>query len=221
VSSLEINCLQGSIEWEQARMGVVTASELHRIVTPKRKKLSDTRHVYMDELLSEWRLGYHEGGFGGSYWTERGHEMEVAAYSAIEFFTDTKLRPVGFVYRDLFKRVGCSPDALIGDDGGAEIKSPKLASTYGHGRAVGAPEEHSPQVQGCMWVTGRKWWIFASYHPAATPLIVRVDADKEWHAALDLHIPPFIAELEERKAVERSKGFTSPLEHAPQLKKAS
>lgn len=25
------------------------------------------------------------------------------------------------------------------------------------------PEEHIPQIQGCMFVTGRKWWDFISF----------------------------------------------------------
>ena len=32
---IEINCIQGSREWHQARLGLVTASEVSRIITPK------------------------------------------------------------------------------------------------------------------------------------------------------------------------------------------
>ena len=32
---IEINVIQGSREWHQARLGLVTASEVSRIITPK------------------------------------------------------------------------------------------------------------------------------------------------------------------------------------------
>ncbi|MCM3372841.1 hypothetical protein M3640_19455, partial [Bacillus velezensis] len=29
----------------------------------------------------------------------------------------------------------------------------------------GMPDDHVPQVQGGLLVTGRRWWLFASYDP--------------------------------------------------------
>ena len=31
-----------------------------------------------------------------------------------------------------------------------------------------------------MWITGRKWWDFVSYHPEMDSLIVRVERDEEY-----------------------------------------
>lgn len=45
----------------------------------------------------------------------------------------------------------------------------------------GVPAEYIPQIQGCMWVTGRQWWHFASYDPRMPEshrlLIIKVPRD--------------------------------------------
>ena len=47
---IELPCQQGSVEWFEARLGIPTASEFSRIVTPT-GKLSAARVTYMGELL--------------------------------------------------------------------------------------------------------------------------------------------------------------------------
>ena len=36
----------------------------------------------------------------------------------------------------------------------------------------------------CLWVTGREWWDFVSYHPDMPVLLTRVYRDEEYIAAL-------------------------------------
>lgn len=61
---------------------------------------------------------------------------------------------------------GASADGFIGKDGGAEYKcflSPeKLRSIY----LDSDISDIIDQVQGCMWITGRKWWHVCLYCPA-------------------------------------------------------
>jgi hypothetical protein len=33
---------------------------------------------------------------------------------------------------------------------------------------------------GCLWITGREWWDFMSFHPEMEDLIVRVYRDDEY-----------------------------------------
>ena len=54
--------------------GVITASKVDRIITPKtlKRRTGQMPSTYTDELLSEWLRGTSEpedGGFKGSYWT--------------------------------------------------------------------------------------------------------------------------------------------------------
>ena len=67
---IEIDCEQGSERWHDCRLGVVTASQASRIVTPKGKP-SASREDYLGELLAESLLGYPVSEFGGTFHTDR------------------------------------------------------------------------------------------------------------------------------------------------------
>jgi hypothetical protein len=51
------------------------------------------------------------------------------------------------------------------------------------------PPEHIEQIQGGLWVTGRKWWDFISYHPDFPEdlriYIQRVERDEEYIQRLE------------------------------------
>jgi hypothetical protein len=75
---------------------------------------------------------------------------------------------------------GASPDGLVGDEGGIEIKCPLPHTHVSYLRAGDVPSKYIPQIQGCLWITGREWWDFMSYHPAMEDLIVRVYRDEAY-----------------------------------------
>jgi predicted phage-related endonuclease len=100
-----------------------------------------------------------------SYATRWGTEVEPFAREAYELATGHFVEQVAFVDHPLHPFVGVSPDGLIGDDGGLEMKAPKNSQIHLQRFDTGMPDEFIPQVQGCMWVTGRKWWDFVSYDP--------------------------------------------------------
>jgi hypothetical protein len=58
------------------------------------------------------------------------------------------------------------------------------------------PTEHIAQVQGGLWITGRKWWDFTSYSRGLPPLIVRVERDEEYIAKLAAAVDAFNQELD-------------------------
>ena len=173
---IELPCQQGSVQWHEARLGIPTASEFSRIVTPT-GKLSAARVTYMGELLAEWALGEPVGGFTGTEDTERGNVLEPDARRYYAFVRDLEPRECGFLCRDGSKLVGCSPDALIGDcsgPGGLELKCPQPGKHLLWLAMGTLPREHFAQVQGCLWVTGWEWWDFMSYHPGLPEFLVRV-----------------------------------------------
>jgi len=86
---------------------------------------------------------------------------------------------VGFCMHDIL-RCGVSPDGLIGDDGGIEIKCPKPSTHVKYLRNGKLPSEYKAQVMGCLWITGREWWDFMSYHPQMPNLLIRVHRDEEY-----------------------------------------
>jgi hypothetical protein len=69
-------------------------------------------------------------------------------------------------------------------ESGLEIKSPKSPEIHLQRWIDGVPEEYMPQIQGALWVTGRKWCDFVSFDPDTDErfrlLVIRVERDEEF-----------------------------------------
>lgn len=187
-----INCEQGSPEWFAARLGIPTASGFDKIITPTGRP-STQAEGYMNRLLAEWLMG-KPVDIEKSEWMERGTEMEVEARKLYEFQTDTTVETVGLIYQNERKLVACSPDGLVGD-GGLEIKCPAPWTHVEYLLNNDIPTKYIPQVQGNIWITGRKWWDFQSYHPDMDPVIVRVRRDETFIKALESELSKFIDKM--------------------------
>ena len=106
----------------QARLGIPTASEFKRILTPN-GKLSASRDGYLSELLAEWALGEPSSDFMGTDWTERAQILEPQARAAYGLLRDADVTECGLCFLDDSKMVGASPDGLVGDAGLLELKT--------------------------------------------------------------------------------------------------
>lgn len=129
---------QGGLEWVRLRLGRPTASEFHHIMTPLFKpKSGQGFETYLNKKLAEKWLGHALPGFN-SFATEQGSilEEEAIPWYALEYDCDP--RQVGFVESD-DSRCGCSPDALIGEDEGLEIKCPFAETQVRYLRAGEVP----------------------------------------------------------------------------------
>ena len=85
-----------------------------------------------------------------------GKILEPEAFDYYGLITDLKPVTVGFVYRDDSRTVGCSPDALVGDDGLLELKCKRTEVVLGlsdKDTLTDMPKENYVQVQGQIWVT--------------------------------------------------------------------
>ncbi len=195
---IQIDCVQGTDEWFNARLGIPTASNFGKILTGNGKK-STSRTGYANELLADWLAGKPIDRMESTFWMERGTEMEAQARDAYEFETGNEVEQIGFVYLDVKQRTGCSPDGLIGDDGCWECKSPKastLVSYYGKG----CPAKYIPQVQGEMWLCEREYCDFYGFHPELMPHLVRVERDEKYIKLLAEAVEEFCDYLDKRKA---------------------
>ena len=189
---IEIDCEQGSDEWLAARLGVPSASNFGKVVSPT-GKLSASKKGYMLDLLAE-RLTGESTSFTSNAWMDRGTELEPEAANLYEFMTDSECEEKGFLLDDSGK-FGASPDRIVGE-GGLEIKCPKPATHVEYLLAGKAPTKYLPQIQGCMLVTGAKWWDFMSYCPGIKPLIVRVKRDEDYLAKLESELLKLADEIE-------------------------
>jgi len=171
---------QRSPEWFKARCGTPTASQFSRIVTPTGTRSTQAK-AYMAELIAETQCGPLER-YSSDY-MDRGTELEGEAIDWYEYTTGAKVETVGMCVADDL-RVACSPDGLVGDDAGLEIK---CLSPANHVLAQLGPEpdkKHRPQIQGCLWITGRKCWDLLYYHPDMAPVLRTQERDENYIATL-------------------------------------
>lgn len=186
-----VHCKQGSPEWFWARLGVPTASQFSRVLTAKTRKLAAGSESYMHELLAEWLTGIPSSAEQSGF-MERGSEMEAWAVSFYELQRGVSTTPVGTCL-NVEGFAACSPDRLVGDDGGLEIKCPSAKVHIAN--LLDATDEHFAQAQGNLWITGRQWWDLLSYHPTIPPTIVRIERDEEYIAALSAAMKDFVSRL--------------------------
>ena len=169
---------QGTEEWLAARLGRPSASCFSRLITNSGKP-SSSADGYINELIAE-RLTGRSKPFFTTPWMERGTELEPEAREAYEFISGNETLEVGFIVDPTFS-YGCSPDALIGTDGGLEIKCPAPDTHVGYMRDNQAGvNKYWQQIQGCMMITGRSTWDFLAYHPEMEPVLVTVEYDEEF-----------------------------------------
>lgn len=171
---LIVDCIQGTDEWWNAKLGIPSASNFDYIITPAKLDYSKSATTYRNKLLAEQIRRKPDDGFQ-SDWMKRGHEVEEEARDWYGFKYDCNPQQVGFCLHDS-KRYGCSPDSLINEDGGTEIKCPSPGVHVGYQLANKLPTKHRLQVLGSLLVTGRDWWDFISYDPDMDKFVVRTYA---------------------------------------------
>ena len=190
---IRLDCAQGSPEWHAARLGIPTASNFGRIITPGGKP-SSAADGYMHELLAERMLGLPLNAESVDF-MERGKALEMHAADYYELQRGVDTEAVGFVLTD-DRRAGCSPDRFVGGEGGLEIKCPSPAVHVGYLLDGGISDKYRPQVQGALWITGRWWWDTLSYHPDLPSALVRVERDAEFITALESAVVAFCDRLD-------------------------
>lgn len=201
------HCEQLSRDWWELRRGIPTASGFDRILTPAKGLPSASQNGYIAELISE-RADFvppyilPSGGYVSDEMAE-GIRREPEARSWYAMQTDGDVQQVGFVL-SACGRFGCSPDALVGEDGGLELKNPAPKTHVEYLMRGELPVEYKCQVHGCLIVTGRKWFDFVSYCPGFAPFLVRVTPD-EFTEKLRIELEAFSKRY--RAALDRVVGL--------------
>ncbi|WP_020473352.1 lambda exonuclease family protein [Zavarzinella formosa] len=177
--------VQGSEEWRAARCGLLTASEMEKIITPSKLQFANnaTSRAHLHELAAQCITGHVEDSFQSDDML-RGHDDESFAREAYSKAYGP-VEQVGFVTNDKWGFViGCSPDFLVGEDGGAETKSRKQKYQLETIVSGIVPDEFKIQIQTGLLVTERKWWDFNSYCGGLPMLTIRVLPDQEIQEAI-------------------------------------
>lgn len=125
---------------------------------------SDTAKRYAADLAFERINGGPFQEPAKAWVLERGHEMEALARMHYEARTQAFVTESGLCVDDdgVF---AYSSDGLVDDDGLIEIKSPIDSIKIMQMWRTGDVSEYVHQIQGGMWLTGRKWLDFIMYAP--------------------------------------------------------
>ena len=198
------NIPQGDPVWQFLRCGLITTSVLTQVMTPKKRDYSAGARGLLARLIGERLLG-EPYDWGNTGWTDRGHDVEDEARQWYALERGVTVRQVGFLLAKDGEEGG-SPDGLVGDDGGVEIKCYGLDH---HMRVLLGTDpfpENESQVQGLMRLTNRKWWDCVAYHPSPKipNRLERVQRDETYIEQLDLCVTRAKQEL--ARAMERMEG---------------
>lgn len=197
-----IDVQQGSGEWLDARVGVVTASRFADAISKKKDgESSQKRTDYLFEILAE-RLTKTAAFKYVNAEMQWGRDNEPAARADYSFSRNVEVTETGlWMHDDL--AIGASPDGFVVDpkdgEGCIEIKCP---SSKNHllMLANGIDVDYLPQIYGQQWITGRRWTDFISYDPrmpeAYRMYIERVYWDEKFASKLIERVVEFAAEVD-------------------------
>lgn len=196
---------QGSQAWYEARIGIPTSSQFHKIITPSGKPSSQAT-AYMYRLIAEVLL--HEtmdDYLGHVQWVERGKLLEGDAVAQFEFTHNVVLEPGGFVTTDN-GRLGCSPDRIVA--GRHEVVEVKCPAPWTHLEYLieGPGKDYRPQVQGQLLITDYDAVHFYSYHPRCPPAEYVTHRDVPFIRTMVQLLNDFLEQLDERLERCRSLG---------------
>ncbi len=198
--------IQGTPEWHAARLGILTASEMDMIITPATMKAASNKdqRAHLHELCAQRITQNVEQRFVTDD-MQRGHDGEI---EALEIYDDAyePITRVGFMTRAIAVEggeivIGGSPDALVGLDGGVEVKCPRAKLHLATLLAGTMPTDHIIQVQTLLLVSGRKWWDFVSHHAGLPMFTVRIYPDAKIHAAIIDAAASFYVALKNMRAM--------------------
>ena len=176
---------QGTDEWLALRCGVVTASIIGKLITPKTVKVAsnDTSRAAVEALVAERIEGKPEEVWVSSD-MDRGTRDEPFARDLYARH-HAPVDEIGFMVRDDWGfQIGFSPDGLVGDDGLIEIKSRKPKIQMRTIIRDEVPLENMAQIQTGLLVSGRDWLDYVSYAGGWPLYVKRVLPDPRWQSAI-------------------------------------
>lgn len=181
---------QRSDEWFAMRAGKITGSAFGDVMNILK---GGEAGVNRKNLIARLAIERITGACADTYQNEamrRGIELEAEACASYEAETGDFVEHIAFVVHPTYDFIGVSPDGLVGDDGLTEFKCP--ASMHKHLSALQTGDhavEYKWQLQGQLWVTGRKRVKAVSYDPRFPEglrlAIVNVERDEKAIAELE------------------------------------
>ena len=208
---------QGTDEWLAARLGMVTASMVGKLITPTLKVAdNETSRGVIETLVAE-RITGHVEYIHPNADMERGTLDEPYARDLYNI-QYAPVHEIGFAVREINgHKLGASPDGLVNNDGGIEIKSRKAKIHLRTILSDKVPAENMAQVQTCLLVFDRDWWDYTSYSGGWPLHVIRVLPDPAWQAvivaAVDAAEEKAAVMIAEYRAITAGKPVAERIDH--------
>ena len=188
------NLQQGTPEWLAARCGIVTASVVGQLITPKTVKpaANDYSRALAVTLTAERITGHVEPIHENQDMLRGTLDEPFARDKYAEHFAPVE--EIGFMVRDDWGfRLGYSPDGLVGDDGLIEIKSRRQKKHLATILADEVPLENMAQCQAGLLVSGREWLDYVSFCSGMPLYVKRIHPIPAWQKAITDAVAAFEA----------------------------
>ena len=190
-------------QWRVDRLGMVTGSNFGKLVVKSKDKKSYTLSksktaktliykIAWERLLKQGNISNGLGRLNiSSKETQHGNDYEGQAILKYQEVTgNTVDYEQKFIRKDDF--IGGTPDGYIGKDGIIEVKCPWNGGNHLMSLLDKEVynEDYVYQIQGYLWVTGRKWCDFVTYDPDLIDglqlNVIRVERCEETIAGISL-----------------------------------
>ena len=175
---------QQTDEWHELRRPCITASRTLEIIKlskgyarQKRKEIDEGKVRRFSNDATRW-----------------GNRNEPKADALYRLKRDIDTEACGFVISVEFPYFGASCDRSVGIDGLTEIKCPYLQSNF-EAFNFSIPDQYMAQMQGQLFVTGRKWCDFVGFDPRQKIenrlFVKRIYPEEEWIEKIRHAVPYF------------------------------
>jgi hypothetical protein len=168
--------IQNTDEWLQIKIGKFSASTCDCLLMDKKTVgYSGLIQKIIEERVTG--LPCESKKFQGNSFTDRGHELEPIARVDYEFRNLKSVTQIGVI--ELDEWVLCSPDGLIDDNGLYQAKCPIFNTQLEYLKTQKVPTNYYKQMQFELYVSGREYNVFNSFHPSLPAVDITVCRDEQ------------------------------------------
>jgi len=165
--------IQGSKEWHEKKLGVVTGTVLAGIMGTPAKRQDTLHEIVGERLITEIDMEHlYENPM------IRGTRLEPEALEAFEYVTGKKVERVGFIESDESEYMGYSPDAIVLDcdeTEDVEVKCPLVKNYMEIVLSNKVPKEYDHQITQAFVVNLKlQKRYFVAYHPGVTEYPIHI-----------------------------------------------
>ncbi len=192
---------QGSADWYKIRGRIPTSSEFDQVMTPAKRKMSESRHKYACRIIAGRLMNWQADSLEKIGHIADGRANEQFAVATLQTLYEINTVPLGLVTTD-DGRFGASPDraANVAPDRNSigitvEVKCPTVPVQMER-LLFGDSDAYQCQRQGHLLVADADKAIFCSYNPRMPLYQVETGRDEAFIKDLRAALEQFSDELE-------------------------